>query len=63
MNSYNIDNSNMMMLKNNKKQHNGGYEHNKLPMSKKIGGNDMSPIGQNNSSVLNHAQQQRPVSY
>ncbi len=51
------------MLKNNKKQHNGGYEHNKLPISKKIGGNDMSPVGQNNSSVLNHAQQQRPVSY
>lgn len=32
-------------------------------MSKKIGGNDMSPVGQNNSSVMNYPQQQRPVSY
>lgn len=34
-------------------------------MNKKIGGNDMLPMGQNNSSVMNYGQnqQQRPVSY
>lgn len=63
VNSNNFDGVNMM--KNGKKDHHAGYEHNKLPMNKKIGGNiNNDPNTGQNNSVMHYGQQQnRPMSY